>query len=144
MAQLQVVAKVESLAGRVSWLPADVATEISDRFFDAETCTDWFLSRYYPQGPTCPRCGGAITGDRALARWRSLKRLTCSHCGRKIKATTGTILQEAHIDPRQLFVLLSMLGVGADPAEVARMVGVTPATVLAWRDKVIALAEVSL
>lgn len=144
MSQFQEVAKVDAFDGRVSWLPDDVAAELSDRFFDAETCADWFLDRCYPDGPACPRCGGSITGDRAVTRWRSLQRLTCPHCGRKVKATTGTILQEAHLDPRQLFVLLSMLGLGADPADVARIVGVTPATVVTWRDKVIALAEVSL
>jgi len=142
MAQFREVAKVDTSGGRVSWLPADVVAELSDQFFDAETCADWFLQRCYPCGPTCPRCGGVITGERAVARWRSLQRLTCTHCGRKVKATTGTLLQEAHLDPRQLFIILAMLGLGADPSDVARIVGVTPATVLAWRDKVIALAEV--
>ncbi|MGE4544187.1 MAG: hypothetical protein AB7D06_08760 [Pedobacter sp.] len=144
MASFQEVAKVDTVRGRVSWLPPDVVAELSDRFFDAQTCTDWFLARCYPQGPACPRCGSAITGERAIDRWRSLQRLTCTSCQRKIKATTGTLLQEAHLDPRQLFVLLSMLGLGADPAAVARVIGVTAATVLAWRDKVVALAEVGL
>ena len=142
MPQFREVAKVEASSGRASWLPPDVVADLSDRFFDAQTCTDWFLARCYPQGPTCPRCGVEITGDRALSRWRALQRLTCPSCQRKIKATTGTLLQEAHLDPRQLFVLLSMLGLGADPADVARVIGVTAATVVAWRDKVIALAEV--
>lgn len=144
MAGFQEVAKVEESGGQSSWLPADVVDELSDRFFDASTCADWFLSRCYPQGPVCPRCGGAITAERALNRWRSLQRLTCPNCRRKIKATSGTLLQEAHLDPRQLFVLLSLLGLGADPVAVGRVIGVTAATVLAWRDKVIALAEVSL
>jgi transposase-like protein len=144
MSHFQGVEKVEVASGRMPWLPADVAAELSDRFFDAQICADWFLDRCYPDGPACPRCGERITSERVLARWRSLQRLTCPHCGRKVKATTGTILQEAHIDPRQLFIILSMLGIGADPADVARIVGVTPATVLAWRDKIIALAEVTL
>ncbi len=142
MASFQGVAKVEESAGLPTWLPDDVAAELSDRFFDAETCTDWFLTRCYPDGPTCPRCGGAITGERALARWRRLQRLTCPHCLRKIKATTGTLLQEAHLDPRGLFILLSLLGLGVDPYDVAGVIGVTPATVLNWKAKVIALVEV--
>ena len=142
MAQFREVANSDGLQGPVSWLPDDVVAELSARFFDADTCTDWFLGRCYPGGPTCPRCGAPITGERALARWRALQRLTCPHCGRKVKATTGTLLQEARIDPRQLFIALSMLGLGADPAAIARIVGVTPATVLTWRDKVRALAEV--
>lgn len=143
MSSFQGVAKVEESAGLPTWLPDDAVAVLSDRFFDAEACTDWFLSRCYPDGPACPRCGGAITGERALARWRRLQRLTCPHCQRKIKATTETLLQEAHLDPRGLFILLSLLGLGADPAAVAQVLDVTAATVLSWKAKVIALAEVS-
>jgi|LGOV01.1.fsa_nt_gb transposase-like protein len=142
MTEIQGVAEIEEAAARLTWLPGEVAGLLSDRFFDAETCADWFLARCYPDGPACPRCGGAITGERALARWRRMQRLTCPHCQRKVKASTGTLLQESHLDPRGLFVLLSLLGLGVDPSDVAQVLGVTAATVLTWRDKVIALAEV--
>lgn len=143
MASFQGVAKGETAVCRSTWLPMDAVSVLSDRFFDAETCADWFLSHSYPDGPACSRCGAAITGDRALARWRSLQRLTCPSCQRKIRATSGTLLQESHLDPRGLFILLSLLGLGVDPGAVAQVLDVTTATVLSWKSKVIALAEVA-
>jgi len=143
MSKFRGVAEVERPSGPVTWLPADAVAVLSAAFFDAAACTDWFLERCYPDGPRCPRCGFHITGQRAQVRWRELKRITCQSCERKIKATNGTLLQESHLDPRQLFILLSLLGLGVEPAAVARVVGVTQTTILNWRDKVIALAEVA-
>lgn len=142
IAQFQEVAPVGKSPNRVTWLPADAVAVLSARFFDRETCIDWFLARCYPDGPVCPRCGGAITSEAQLKRWRELLRLQCPHCAKKIKATIGTPLAEAHLDPRGLFVILAMLGLGVEVEAVAQIAGVTPATVRTWRDKVLALAEV--
>jgi|LGOV01.1.fsa_nt_gb transposase-like protein len=124
-----------------SWLPEKIAELLAVRFFDEQQCAGWFLRRYYPAGPVCPRCGGAITDEHTAERWAQLKRINCPHCRRQVKATHGTLLHEAQLSPRQLFVLLSLVGIGADLDTVARAAGVTTATVKAWRDKVIALAE---
>ncbi len=142
IAQFHEVTEVEGAPARVTWLPVDALVVLSDRFFDRETCIDWFLDRCYPAGPACPRCGGAITSEAQLKRWRELMRLQCPHCAKKIKATIGTVLAESHLDPRGLFVILALLGLGVELDAVARVAGVSPATVRNWREKVLALAEV--
>lgn len=143
ISQFQEVAAVDGDNAPLTWLPADAVAALSDRFFDRETCVDWFLGRCYPDGPVCPRCGGAITSEAQLKRWRALLRLQCPHCARKIKATIGTPLAESHLDPRGLFIILTLLGLGVELDAVARVAGVSPATVRNWREKVLALAEVS-
>jgi len=143
MSSFQGVTNIAEAETFPTWHPQEVGELLTARFFDDVVCTDWFLRRCYPNGAQCPRCGAALTDERILGRWRAFTRVTCPSCRRKIKATAGTILHESQLSPRQLFILLALLGIDVDLDTVARVVGITVATVKAWRDKVIVLAEVS-
>lgn len=143
MSELQQVTKHDGMPDPRAWLPESAAEVLSERFFDEQTCIDWFLSRAHPNGPRCPLCGGAITGDRLLATWRALKRLDCPQCRHKVSATTGTILHGLRFSPRTLFMAMALLGAGASLSYVARALNVNRDTVRALRDKVLALVEVN-
>ena len=64
--------------------------EFRDWFGDDAACLEYLGQLRWPDGFTCPRCGG---GDS----WRTASRLwMCAECGVKTSATAGTIFHRSH------------------------------------------------
>ncbi len=64
--------------------------EFRDWFGDDAACLEYLGQLRWPDGFTCPRCGG---GDS----WRTAARLwMCAACGVKTSATAGTIFHRSH------------------------------------------------
>jgi len=122
-------------------IPQEAREAFSADFLDDEYCRQWFLSRYYPDGPRCPECKAPIS-KRSLQNFRSLRRFTCGSCGTQPRATKGTVLQDSPFTPKELFLLAVLIDLDVDDRQIARIVDVSKETVRTWREKFSALAEV--
>lgn len=119
-------------------LPIEVLKIVDANFFDDAECTRWWLDRCYPSGPRCPDCGASITHPQTLQSFHSLKRFTCPGCGRQPRATKGTILEGAHLSPRQLFLLCLLIGLNAPKTLIASTLDCALETVNSWSDRLAA------
>lgn len=64
--------------------------EFERQFGTEQGCREYLLRLRWPEGFTCPRCGGR----RCWATRRGL--LVCSACGYQVSALAGTILEGSH------------------------------------------------
>jgi len=115
---------------------------VDAKFFDAAECTRWWLERCYPSGPQCPDCGAAITHERTLQSFHNLSRFTCPGCGQQPRATKGTILEGAHLTPRDLFLFCLFVGLGASNGQIASTLSITTETVSSWSKRLADQTEV--
>ena len=95
---------------------------------DGEACRTWWLRRLHPAGAACPKCGVAVTGQRAET-WRADGRLRCRDCGKWFDNRTGTPLDTIRADWKQLTVIASMVPAGMRPIVVGRICRISDDTV---------------
>lgn len=67
--------------------------EVIRHFEDERTAWNYFVSRRWPDGVVCPRCG--CSGKIHLIESRL--RFRCNDCGDQFSATTGTVFEATHI-----------------------------------------------
>ena len=61
--------------------------EFQSRFADEDACRRYLFESRWPEGITCPRCGGTSTGEQPRRRlWE------CRGCGHQTSVTAGTIM----------------------------------------------------
>ena len=72
--------------------------ELAEMFPDEASAREWFETRRWPHGPTCPRCSStavsAIASERPMP-WR------CRSCRRHFSVRTGTVMEESKITLRK-------------------------------------------
>lgn len=107
----------------------------SASLLDCEACTVALLRALHPTGPACPHCGQELCTERQAQAFWSLQRVWCSNCGRGFNALKKTAFEGSKLDPRQILLFSLFLEVGADPAAMAKALGVSLETVRAWRTK---------
>jgi transposase-like protein len=99
-------------------------------FSSPQNCVDYMVSKRWPNGVTCPTCGGKkVTYDAKNYRWQ------CSshHSKRKFSLKTGTVLEDSPIGLEKwlpVMWLVSNCKNGISSWEIHRALGVTQKT--AW------------
>uniref|UniRef100_A0A831U358 Transposase n=1 Tax=Geobacter metallireducens TaxID=28232 RepID=A0A831U358_GEOME len=94
----------------------------------------WIIDRLNPGGPKCPKCGTGYNDETRLERWYQRERIRCTSCGHMHTSTSGTILANTTLEPRELFILL-LTRERFTVAERAKMLGMNPKTVRTWDAK---------
>lgn len=87
--------------------------QIMQRFPDADAAREHLERLRWPEGPACPRCGGAeVYRLTAKADSKSGCRkglLKCKYCRRQFTVTVGTIFEDSHIPLNKWLIAIYML-----------------------------------
>ncbi len=99
-----------------------------DRFHDENKCRRYLEGLRWPDGLTCPRCGG-----KTISRITTRNQLDCDSCRYRFSVTAGTIFHDSHLPLWKWFVAVYLIveskkGISAN--QLKRSLGVTYKT--AW------------
>ena len=126
-----------AFASRSFFTLKDAAASFSRSLLDEPARRAWVLRSIHPHGPRCPYCAcePSPTEDRVIDSFWAGRRCACKSCGRFYTARTGTFLEGAHLDYRQVFllaVLVDLMQTGLDAQRVAGIIGISADTVRLW------------
>lgn len=113
--------------------PHDVGRSMIARFFDPAVCREWILEKLHPAGARCPGCATAIASYASLRSYRLGARVKCVKCGKFFTALTGTFLSGCHLSFAQVIHMSILIDAGADDAQIARQMSMSPEGVHGWR-----------
>jgi transposase-like protein len=104
--------------------------------------TAWVEQYFHPNGLKCPKCGAGKAQGRVFRQTRR-SRLTVyrCQCGQTYNLYTGTVLEQHHLTPAQVVLLLRGIVKGETTAAVWRELGVGYEAVLNVRHELQAHAE---
>ncbi len=95
----------------------------------------WILTHFHPDGLCCPRCGLSV--DHAhyfrTTRKSGLTVYRCPHCRQVYNLYSGTALQQRHLPPQQVVLLLRGFSKGAPLNTLAAELGLNYMSVLELR-----------
>ena len=97
--------------------------EFQRRFADEQACLEYLAASRWPQGFTCPACGGGKAW--VLARRHLWE---CAACGRQTSVTAGTIMDHTHIPLRLWFwaaYLVATHTPGISAVQLQRQLGIS-------------------
>ena len=89
-----------------------------------ETAEQWFISRRWPNGIACPRCGSLSVTENAKYQ----QRFWCKDCRRRFSVKTGTVLQSSNLSDPQwalAYFLYSTNLKGVSSMKLHRDLGIT-------------------
>lgn len=100
-----------------------------------EESEQWIMGHFHPQGLKCPWCQSPV--ERAnlfrVTRTSKLKVYRCRDCKHIYNLYTGTVLQQHHLTPQQVILLLRGVLKGETTNELAAELGLNYLTVLNLR-----------
>src|SRR3984893_6854623 len=73
--------------------PPRSLTEFEQRFGDEDTCAEYLAAARWPDGFSCPGCGGSKAWRLESKPWT----YECAGCGRQTSVTAGTILHRSKL-----------------------------------------------
>ena len=103
-------------------------TEFRERFGAEEACRRALFEMRWPEGLTCPACGG-----RSFCELKSRKLFQCGRCKRQVRLTAGTVFQDTKLPLTTWFAAIYHLTQGKggiSSVELGRRLGVKQGT--AW------------
>lgn len=103
--------------------------EISARFLSEEVARKYFERMRWPNGITCPFCGGR----KPTPRKKREGFYNCSSCRRDFTVKSGTVMERSKLPIRTWLRAMHMLGTarkGISSLQLSRELGVTQKT--AW------------
>lgn len=103
----------------------------------------WMIGRLHPSGAWCPACSESIIDETRVTRFFAFEQVRCPACGKKFSATTGTFIEGAKLEAREIILLAVLLALDVSPARIASLLRVHIDTVRNWRDRFSAMAEVA-
>ncbi|MCL4873841.1 hypothetical protein KJ039_07160 [bacterium] len=119
----------ENSATLRSFTTAEALADFTAAWLNEDRCRQWVIDQLHDFAARCPSCGLALDDD---ASFRAGKRCHCGRCGRWFTATTGTFLEGAHLDFRQVYLLAVLIELKLSPRQIAYFVGVSADTVRLW------------
>lgn len=107
---------------------------LSPDLLDPAAARAFWIRLLRPTGPDCASCGCVFDGVLA-ARWKDGERVTCA-CGVSQTWQRGTIFgKTSPLTDRQLFVIAYLVQQDLATSDIAAAVGVSPDTVLRWKQR---------
>jgi ISXO2 transposase-like protein/transposase-like zinc ribbon protein len=114
--------------------------EFRERFGTEEACRAALFAMRWPEGLTCPACGG-----RSFCELRTRKVFQCNRCKRQVRLTAGTVFQDSKLPLTTWFAAIYHLTQGKggiSSVELGRRLGVKQGTAWLVRHKLMrAMAE---
>lgn len=98
---------------------------------DSEVCRSFWRGKFHPEGPCCPYCHTCLTPQQADT-WRDGGKVNCHSCSAWFTWRSETPLHNKSIDERQLYLLVSMVGLNVSTAVIAESCGLSIDTVRRW------------
>jgi transposase-like protein len=110
---------------------------------DDETCIDWLMEYFHPDGFRCPHCGAPHAESRffRVNCGSGLEVYRCHRCHGVYHLYSGTVFEGSQLTPTHVVLLLRGVLKGQPSAELAREIGLTKKTVLKWRHRLQTNAE---
>lgn len=104
--------------------------------------TQWVEQHFHPDGLKCPQCGAGVEQGHVFRQTRKsrLKVYRCK-CGQTYNLYTGTVLEQHHLTPAQVVLLLRGILKGETTAALSRELGIGYEAVLNLRHELQAHAE---
>ena len=99
---------------------------------DPIACRAFWIRRLHPSGPCCPGCGVLLEG-RQSETFGAGGRVHCNSCGRWFNYRTGTLLQGAIVDDRELYLLALLTEMECPTGQIAAACNLSDDTVRAWQ-----------
>jgi transposase-like protein len=97
--------------------------EFQHRFSDEEACRAYLFASRWPDGFSCPACGGGEAGvEHRRHVWQ------CRGCGHQTSVTAGTVMHKTHMPLTLWFsaaYLVSTHGPGISALQLRRQLGIT-------------------
>jgi len=97
--------------------------EFQRRFPDEEACRAYLFASRWPDGFSCPACGGGEIGaEQRRHIWQ------CQGCGRQTSVTAGTVLHKTHLPLTLWFwaaYLVAAHGPGISALQLQRHLGIS-------------------
>lgn len=90
--------------------------------------------------PQCPACGAEMSA-KVQRSFLAGQRVKCGSCDFYSTWRFGTILHGSRISNSQFLALFFKYTLPSDAPAIARQLGLDPATVRQWRDKLVTLAR---
>jgi len=99
---------------------------------DQGACRMFWIRRLHPYGPGCPGCGISVTG-RQSETFNAGGRVRCNTCGQWFTYRTGTLIDGAKADDRQLFQVAQLSTLDCDLKDISTASHLSTDTVRAWQ-----------
>jgi transposase-like protein len=111
-----------------------MASNLSAAHFHDETAAYAYLeARVWPQGPTCPHCGGVERISKMQGASTRIGVYKCYQCRKQFSVKVGTVFESSHVPLNiwlQAVALLTSSKKGMSSNQLSRILGVTLKT--AW------------
>jgi transposase-like protein len=101
------------------------------RFRDEDSARAFVESRAWPEGPTCPRCGGSDRIGKLTGQSTRQGTYKCYRCRKPFTVKIGTIFEATHLPLHLWLQAIYLVGVRPAPVRLPEMravLGVAPGT----------------
>ncbi len=78
--------------------------ELIERFHDEDRCRKYLEGLRWPDGLTCPRCGG-----ETISHIKTRRQLDCDSCRYRFSVTAGTIFHDSHLPLWKWFLAVYLI-----------------------------------
>ena len=102
-------------------------------FHDEEAAYNFLEAKVWPNGPTCPHCGGVERISKMEGQSTRIGTYKCYQCRSKFTVKVGTVFESSHVKLHlwlQAVALLTSSKKGMSSNQLHRILGVTLKT--AW------------
>jgi len=108
------------------WMSAE---EFSNRFENENDCRDYLFKKRWPDGLTCPKCGG-----KQFYKITSRNTYECKCCKHQVSLTAGTIMHGSHVPLKHWFntIYFEIWGTGRTVKKLKKDLDM-PSYQTAWR-----------
>lgn len=113
---------------------SDVAQSFGPEYLDETACRARLINLLHPNGAFCPDCGLSLDGA-SKESFHAGRRCVCGRCGRWFTATSGTFLQGAQLDYRQVYLLATLIDLmrtGINTQLLADIIDISADTCRLW------------
>ncbi len=110
---------------------------------DDELSTEWLMKYFHPAGFVCPHCQAKPSTARQFRMnvGSGLPVYRCKQCDGIYHLYSGTLFEGSQLTPSQVVLLLRGILQGQSSAQLARELQLAYKTVLKWRHRIQANAE---
>ena len=102
---------------------------------DKESCTQWVVEQFHPNGFGCPLCRAGLDHSREFHTTKRSQLIVyrCQCCQRTYNLYTGTVFQQHHLTPIQVVLLIRGILKGEPSKTLAAELNLNYQTVLTLR-----------